>query len=153
MTRLSNLVNNDSNLKQSLTESLVDLIEMIDNDVLSEYELETLEETVDFIVEELDESECEGCGEMFPSSDLNPETGLCESCSDDDELVESVKRRKKKKCPAGKKRVGGKCVKKSMKEIKAQKRYYKLNKRKIAKASAKWRKANKSYLSRKSRRK
>jgi len=152
MARLSNLVNNVDE-KQSLTESLETLIEMIKDDVLSEDELGALEETLEFIVEELDEQECEGCGEIVSTSCLDEETGLCENCIGNEELVESVKRRKKRKCPPGKKRVGGKCVKKSMKEIRRQKKYYKLNKRKISKASAKWRKANKSYLSRKTRKK
>lgn len=147
MARLSSLISgNSDDQRESLKESLITLIEMIDENILSEEEISALEDTIEFIVEEFDEQECEGCGEMFAVEELDPETGLCEACSKKDDLVESVKKRKKKMCPPGKKRVGGKCVKKTMQEIKKQKKYYKINKKKIAKANAKWRKINKSYL-------
>lgn len=150
----TNSLNNDE--KEVLESS----IESIFNKLLNEEwddEVETSEEVRcskgSKCPEEIDAGK-----KLYYDEDEMDSEGLCPTCHDikveeeinesDDDLNEAVKKRKKPNCRKGTKRVKGKCVRKSMEEIKSGLAYRKKNKKKLALAAAKWRKVNKGYISR-----
>lgn len=94
--------------------------------------IENLLELVDSIIEEgLEEDELLDLAEALSAEDSETE---------EEALDEAPKKRLKKMCGDGKKRVNGACVKTSRKELLAGKLYRKRNKRKLAVAAKKYNK-------------
>lgn len=121
MARLTDLVSESTETVETEEEVSMELESAI---------IENLLDLVDTIIEEgLEEDELVELAEALSEMDED---------DSEESLDEAPKKRLKRMCGDGKKRVNGACVKTSRKELLAKKLYRKRNKKKIARAAKKY---------------